>query len=204
MSERAVHHQATLVGKAKSGDHAAFLQLVGAHRQRLYALARRFAETVEDAEDLTQETLVRAYRHFGKFRPDADFGPWVTKIAVNTCLTYRSRRRSQRQREATARTLAPSAAPRSSSLPHAAVERRADLERIHAEIAALPKRQRMAVILYELEGLSIPEAAELMACATGTVKRHLYRARRTLAAHLADLLDEAPCSHSSSGAKEED
>jgi len=191
-----------LVGKAKNGDHAAFLQLVGAHRQRLYALARRFAETLEDAEDLTQEILVRAYRHFGKFRPDADFGPWVTKIAVNTCLTYRSRRCSQKQREATVRALAPSAAPRSSSLPHAAVEWRADLERIHAEIAALPKRQRLAVILYELEGLSIPEAAQLMACATGTVKQHLFRARRTLAERLADLLDEAPCAQTPDRAKE--
>ena len=187
LSDEAPPREVTLVSQAREGDHGAFMHLAGAHRHRLYALTRRFAGSVEDAEDLTQEVLVRAFRYFAKFRSDGDFGAWIMKIAVNTCLTHRSRKRAATDGVQTFQSLRPSPSP--TDQPHASLEAQTQSAQIHVAISALPKRQRMAIVLCEMDGHTAGEAAAMMGCRPGTVKQHLHRARRALAVRLAGLLD---------------
>lgn len=191
LADQSCTAEATLVAQARSGDHGAFLSLVEPHRERIWRLAWRFTGDREDAEDLLQEALVRAYCYVGRFREGREFGPWLMKIAVNACLAHRRRRGRGFAAQQAAMTLSrESVGPDEPS----EVARRRELRgQVRAAIAALPPRQRAAAILFEIEGLGIREVADLMGCRPGTVKRHLHRARAALATRLAGAMEDAAC-----------
>ncbi|HIE12556.1 MAG TPA: sigma-70 family RNA polymerase sigma factor, partial [Desulfotomaculum sp.] len=85
----------TLVAKAQDGDMQAFEQLVMVYQDRLYGLCYRLSGNHADAQDLAQESFVRAYRALGKFRREADFGTYLHRIAINLWLSYRKRNHNE-------------------------------------------------------------------------------------------------------------
>jgi RNA polymerase sigma-70 factor (ECF subfamily) len=174
-----------LVERAKAGDAEAFGALVEAHAKRVYALAYRFCWDHDDADDITQETFVRAFEYLRSFREGSDLGPWLYRIAVNRCISHRKRQ----QRDAERGSLA---APETHSDPSPGelAETIAISSHVQQEIRRLPGRQRAAIVLFELEGLSVAETASAMGCSAGTVKRHLHRARNTLRKRLLDVVED--------------
>ncbi len=170
-----------LVRRAKAGDSAAFDGLVRLHSRTVYQLAYRFCWDHDDADDITQETFVRAYEHLRTFRDGHPFSPWLRRIAVNCCLRFR--KRSSRDEATSLDSASRDAAP-------ALADTLASQDRVHEELRGLPTRQRAAIVLFEMEGLSVAETAQAMGCTSGTVKRHLHRARNALRERLADLIGD--------------
>ncbi len=160
------------------------------HLDAVFRLGRALAGNHEDAEDLVQETYVRAFQAFGNFEL-REYGakPWLFRILYNTFYTHRTKRR----REPTlmgdgdldyvgAKSDLPSA---SATLPGHVDWEQFD-EEVKLAVDRLQPEYRSALLLWSIEGLTYREIAEVCGCALGTVMSRLYRARRVLASSLAD------------------
>ena len=171
-----------------SGDADAFGQLVGRHRDRMWAVAMRTLGDREEAADAVQDALVSAFRRAHTYRGDAAVTTWLHRIVVNACLD-RVRRGKTRpttplpEHEEHAKVLG------QPSLPDAA-EQSERRSLVMAALAELSADHRRAVVLVDMEGYSMEEAAELLGCPTGTVKSRCARARAKLVPLLRDLRTE--------------
>jgi RNA polymerase sigma-70 factor, ECF subfamily len=182
---------AELLGAHVSGDPAAFEELVRRHRDRLWAVALRTTGDPEEASDALQDALISAFRRADQFRGDSAVTTWLHRIVVNASLD-RLRRRSVRA----TRPLPDD----DESLPGAvvadpddAMARRETQLVITAALAELPVDQRAAVLLVDVEGWSVEDAAVMLGCPEGTVKSRCFRGRAKLAKRLGFLrnLDES-------------
>ncbi|MGH3473174.1 MAG: RNA polymerase sigma factor SigM [Nocardioidaceae bacterium] len=162
------------------GDPVAFDELVRRHRDRLWAVAIRTTGDREEAADAVQDALISAFRRAESFRGDAAVTTWLHRIVVNACLDR------MRKRQARPTTPLPHDEDRSVLLEadagsdDAAVstERRADVMRA---LAQLPPDQRAAIVLVDMEGYSVEQAADLLSCPPGTIKSRCSRGRSKLA-----------------------
>ena len=172
MSER-LSSDSELVRRAQNGDLAAFEQLFLAYQARIYALCLRMMSESSRAEDLTQDTFVRAWQKLETFRGQSEFFTWLYRLAVNTVLAdLRSRGRWQdRLVEGEDSFARRPASPQRSSLEAI------DLERA---IAELPPQARLIFLLYDVEGYRHREIASMTGLAEGTSKAHLHQARKLL------------------------
>ncbi|RYP83789.1 RNA polymerase sigma factor SigM [Nocardioides guangzhouensis] len=175
-----------------AGDHDAFGELFTRHRDRLWAVALRTMGNPEDAADGLQDGMIAAFRRAASFRGDAAVTTWLHRVVVNACL---DRIRAARVRAAdalpddldaytgrgTLGTAAPDPGPDDTAL--AAERRRLVLD----ALAALPAEQRAALVLVDMEGYGVAEAAEILDCAVGTVKSRCARGRARLAPLLGVL-----------------
>jgi len=167
-----------LISRAQSGDERAFEQLYRENLGRVYALCLRMTGNRTDAEELTQEAFVRAWRKIGSFRGESAFSTWLHRLTVNLVLTeFRSRSRRQ-DRVSLTDDLAQHDMPGKSGAPREKVD-------IEAAIATLPDGARQVFVLYEIEGYKHDEIASMMGIASGTTKAQLHRARRLLREVLA-------------------
>jgi RNA polymerase sigma-70 factor (ECF subfamily) len=166
---------AELLAAHVAGDPEAFPELVRRHRDRLWAVALRTLGDREEAADALQDALVSAYRRAGSFRGEAAVTTWLHRIVVNACLD-----RVRRQRARPTVPL-PDAEPASGRDDHASIEAVLD---VRAALATLPEGQRAALVLVDMHGLSITEAATVLGVAEGTVKSRCSRGRTALAALL--------------------
>jgi RNA polymerase sigma-70 factor (ECF subfamily) len=172
-----------------AGDTAAFGTLFARHRDRLWAVALRTTGDREEAADALQDAMVSAFRRAGSFRGDAAVTTWLHRIVVNSCLD-RLRRRRVRRAEPLPDGVSEDLDPRSLSAPvspSAAVVDPADLAVDHERraavldaLASLPLDQRAALVLVDMEGYSVQEAADILECAPGTVKSRCSRGRARL------------------------
>jgi RNA polymerase sigma factor (sigma-70 family) len=167
-----------LVGAARAGDRAAFEQLYRRHVGRVHAVCLRLVADRDQAEQLTQDAFVQAWRKLRGFRGDSAFSTWLHRVTVNVVLDRR-RAETRRWRHETELepTEAADAAAASRHTPPAQVGERLDLERA---IARLPEGARTVFVLHEVEGYRVREVADLLRVAEGTVKAQLFRARRLL------------------------
>jgi RNA polymerase sigma-70 factor, ECF subfamily len=167
---------ATLLNAHVDGDSDAFGELVRRHRDRLWAVALRTVGDREDAADALQDALLSAYRAAGRFRGDAAVTTWLHRIVVNACLD-RARRRQ-------ARPTVP--LPEVDVHPAAAVDHDTSLA-VQQALAQLPVDQRAALVLVELQGYAVSEAAEILGVPEGTIKSRCARGRLRLAVLLGHL-----------------
>lgn len=191
MTEYAAMHVDQLVAGSKRGDTGAFDQLVRMYKDRVHAFAaRRLSDPVE-AEDIAQETFVRAYRHLPSFRGAASFQSWLHSIAGN--LTIDALRRRQRRgnhysldapQETEGGVLARELMAPSYYDPHRDVETSELQREVHRAIRSLSPKLRTVVVLYELQGLNYKEIAETLGCPVGTVKSRMFNARIQLKQNL--------------------
>jgi RNA polymerase sigma-70 factor (ECF subfamily) len=165
------------IRKCQQGDAGAFEKLVKRHQRMVHALTYRMTASISDAEDLAQETFVRAWQQIGSFRGEASFSSWVYQIAVNTCLNWRksAQRRAELHREWANEKRDPStedamAAP------------------VQEALLKLKPQQRAAVILTTYDGMNHAEAARLLGCSEATVSWRIFVARKKLKQLLRDLV----------------
>lgn len=166
MTEPVVDENA-LVTSAQSGCLSSFESLYRMHSGRVHGLCLRLTGNAAVAEDLTQETFIRAWRSLGGFRGDSSFGSWLFRIAVNAVAArYRSElRRAAWEAKAPARAV------------QFDPTLRLDLQQA---ISALPAGARAVFVLHDVEGYRHEEIAEQLGVAVGTSKAQLHRARRLL------------------------
>jgi RNA polymerase sigma-70 factor (ECF subfamily) len=184
-----------------AGDPDAFGLLFARHRDRLWAVALRTTGDREEAADALQDAMVAAFRRAESYRGDAAVTTWLHRVVVNACLD-RHRRRSVRRTEALPEVErlptvepAPGAAvlrPRADADPAEMAERSEQRRVVHAALAQLPLEQRAALVLVDMQGLSVQEAAEVLGVAAGTVKSRCSRGRRRLAALLTGTVEGVP------------
>jgi RNA polymerase sigma-70 factor (ECF subfamily) len=167
-----------LVQAHVDGDPDAFGALVARHQQRMWAVAVRTLRDREEAADAVQDACLSAYRSAASYRGDARVTTWLHRIVVNACLD-RARRRAVRPTVPLPEQ--PPADPRDRL-----AERETTLD-VEQALAALPDEQRIALVLVELQGLSVHEAAVVLEVPEGTVKSRCFRGRARLAQLLGHL-----------------
>ena len=191
-------HEARLIEAVQGGDTKAFGSLVETHQVRLYRAACCLTRSASEAEDLAQETFVRAYRALGRFRGDCSFYTWLFAILLNV---YRGWVRRERRR-GRAQTNNPDVAAASPS-PSRSIAARDDLERVLRVIDGLPHKLREVLVLRHLEAMSYDEIARAVGCRPGTVRSRLHRARALLAVRCrqrrGDESEIAPASFAQQG-----
>ena len=158
------------VRRSQQGDLQAFEELVRRYQRMVHALAYRMTGSLADAEDLAQETFLRAYRQLDSFRGDAKFSSWLYRIAVNTCLNWR---KSAQRREKLHQDWADSDRDTASGTSEQAV-------RIQEGLTRLPAKQQAALVLTTYEGMSHAEAARILNCSETTISWRVFAARKQL------------------------
>jgi RNA polymerase sigma-70 factor, ECF subfamily len=166
-----------------AGDPDAFTTLVRRHRDRLWAVALRTTGDPEDAADALQDALISALRGAAGYRGDAAVTTWLHRVVINASLDRIRRRQARPAVPLDGHEL------QSRHDDHAATVIRVD---IRAALARLPEPQRVALILVDLEDLSVAEAAEILEVPEGTVKSRCSRARTAMAAMLREVQPGRP------------
>ncbi|MGW7450376.1 RNA polymerase sigma factor SigM [Streptomyces sp. NPDC054787] len=181
---------ADLLALHVAGDPDAFGELVRRHRDRLWAVALRTLGDREEAADAVQDALVSAYRAAHTFRGDSAVTTWLHRITVNACL--------DRARKAVSRRTTPlDDTERLERLlePHESAEAPAERQDLHRQLLAalstLPAEQRAALVLVDMQGYPVAEAALLLDVPTGTVKSRCARGRAKLVPLLTHLRTNA-------------
>lgn len=176
-------HDRSLLRDHAAGDPRAFEQLVQRHSGRLYAVAFRTLGDREEALDALQDALLSAHRAAGSFRGDSRVSTWLYRIAVNACLD-RARRRSVRPVVHLPDLPGGASALEALPDPRDREAERDTADEVEAALARLPVEQRAALVLVDLQGHPVEDAARVLDCPVGTVKSRCARGR----AHLAVLL----------------
>lgn len=178
-----------LARRVQQGDDGAFDRLVELCAPRIYNLAYRLLSDPEDARDAAQDVFIRVYQALPAFKWDAAFSTWLYRIATNVCYDELKRRR----RYPLAFSELSEPGEDDSTLDHAASSdtteelllRREQQRTLEEAIATLPEHFRLVLVLYDLQGLSYQEIAEILRQNLGTVKSRLNRARHLLREKLA-------------------
>jgi RNA polymerase sigma-70 factor (ECF subfamily) len=192
-----------LLARHVRGSPDAFGELVRRHRDRLWAVALRTLGDPEEAADAVQDALVSAFRRAHTFRGDAAVTTWLHRIVVNACLD-RVRRRQARPTLPLSDQEA-DAGPRRvfATSPDHAPDGDLRLE-VAAALAELPMEQRAALVLVDMQGYSVEEAARILEVAAGTIKSRCARGRARLLPHLAHLRGAAAISQRVAGPERAD
>lgn len=181
---------AELLARHLRGDHAAFGELVHRHRDRLWAVALRTLGDPDDAADALQDALVSAFRKAAGFRGQAAVTTWLHRIVVNACIDL-TRRRAARPVVTVAEGAVLDAADRSRTATAPGEDPEQVLDVLDA-LRRLPTEQRAALVLVDMQGYSVQEAAAILDVAPGTVKSRCARGRARLVPYLAHLRNQAP------------
>ncbi|MBI6546084.1 MAG: sigma-70 family RNA polymerase sigma factor [Cyanobacteria bacterium NC_groundwater_1444_Ag_S-0.65um_54_12] len=166
--------QRELICRARNGDKAAFETLIGPQLDRFYGLAYQLIRNEDDAADVVQEALIKAYRSLGSFRGDADFFTWMARILRNTVLD--ELKRAVRRHEEPVETL-PESLDRSLE---GKAEQKELREIVHGCISQLSSKLREPLVMFDIEGYSYEEISQILGINIGTVKSRLNRARESL------------------------
>jgi RNA polymerase sigma-70 factor (ECF subfamily) len=171
---------ASLLRAHSAGDPDAFSELVRRHRDRLWAVALRTLGDREEAADALQDALLSAFRSAGGFRGDSAVTTWLHRIVVNACLD-RVRRRQ-------ARPTVP--LPETDITPAPATDRDTAMD-VRQALRQIPVDQRTALVLVDVQGYAVAEAAVILGVAEGTIKSRCARGRARLALLLGHLRNPA-------------
>ena len=176
---------AALVQRTLGGDSAAFEQLILRHERRIFTLALKLLGATHDAQDAAQEVFLRAFKYIHRFDVRRPIEPWLMQMTVNVCRNIgRSR---QRQWNTFPDVVAPEAASADESAnPYAGIAEEQERRMLWRALNELPEKERMAVILRDIDGLSTAEVAEILCSSESTVRSQVSRAR----VRMKDAIDQ--------------
>jgi len=183
----------TLVKRAQREDTSAYDELVRRYQERVYATVYHMTSNHEDANDLTQESFIKAYRALRTFKGDSSFYTWVYRIAVNKTINFLKQRKNRIHLSLNDMDFNAEHDPDLVALiSHNTPRRDLNLselnERLNAAMQKLSEHHRMVVVLHDIQGLSHEEIGVIMDCNVGTVRSRLFYARQQLQVYLADML----------------
>jgi len=192
MTDRDVDQQ--LVERVQRGDKHAFDLLVSKYQRRLSRLISRFVRDSAEAEDVTQEAFIKAYRALASFRGESAFYTWLYRIGINTAknhlLSNKRRAPSSTVFDADeAESFEDAGLLREVNTPENELMSKQVVGVVQASLQQLPEDLRSALTLREIEGLSYEEIASVMNCPVGTVRSRIFRAREAVAENLRPLLE---------------
>ena len=181
----------SLVARARDGDSDAFRELVERHGRNVFRLSYRLTRNEEDAEDVTQEAFIKAYRNLSRFEEKSEFGSWIYRIATNCALDAMRRRRRTRtdalpDPQEGERELATSAPSPEKSAEGGEIGRR-----LAAAMTRLSPNERTAFVLRHHEGRSLVEIAEALGIKPGAAKTCVFRAVAKMREQLGALAENA-------------
>jgi RNA polymerase sigma-70 factor, ECF subfamily len=174
-----------LVSAAQSGDPNAFVELSKRHSRRLMLKIYRITNNWQDAEDVIQDSLMRAFTHINTFQSRASFSTWLTSIAINTALMLLRKKRSSLKYSVDSSvfedSMSESIEPRDHrDNPEQTYARRQTEDRLKKAIQRMSPKYRTVVELHQINDLSLNEIASSLCISVGAVKSRLLRARRQL------------------------
>jgi RNA polymerase sigma-70 factor (ECF subfamily) len=182
-----------LVERVQRGDKKAFELLVSKYQRKLMRLVSRLVHDQAEAEDVVQESFIKAYRALVNFRGDAAFYTWLYRIGINTAKNHlvAQGRRAPTSTDADieeAETFVDADGLRDMNTPESLLASKQIAETVNAAMMSLPEELRNAISLREIEGMSYEEISEVMLCPIGTVRSRIFRAREAIAQKLRPLL----------------
>jgi len=183
-----------LVQRVQRGDKSAFDLLVRKYQHKVVKLVMRYMRDPADAEDVSQEAFIKAYRALPNFRGDSAFYTWLYRIAINTAKNaIVARKRSPVEYDLDLQNTEDSYDMQGrladTETPEALVLTEEIRTIVNTAIDALPEDLRTAIVLRELDGMSYEEIAAAMECPVGTVRSRIFRAREAIDRRLADVFD---------------
>jgi RNA polymerase sigma-70 factor (ECF subfamily) len=181
---------AELVAAWQAGDLGAFETLVRRHEGRIFRMLMRMLGTREEAEDATQEAFLSLHRHGHRFRREARFSTFLYRVAANAALNRRRSlgRARARERELAVRQAAGDDLPSTPRDPEGAATGAEAQRQVQQALLALPPDLRAAVVLYDIEGQSYRDIAEVLGVPEGTVKSRIHRGRQALREELREFV----------------
>ena len=175
--------ESVLAARANAGDLEAFGLLVERYAGQARRVARAVLGDPHDGDDAAQDAFLSALRHIGRYDPGRPFGPWLMRIVANAAADRRRRRKVRAAEE-----LSPTTSGGGPG-PDFETDRRAFVGAFRSAVTKLPERQRLAVTLFDVEGYSHAEIAEILDIPQGTVRSDVFHARRRLRTELASWQD---------------
>jgi RNA polymerase sigma-70 factor (ECF subfamily) len=185
-----------LVKQAQTGDTAAFDQLVGRYRNRVFGMIYNMVHNEQDAWDLAQDSFLKAWKSIARFRGQSSFYTWVYRIVMNVTIDWLRKKQIRggtgefddavqlKEIDPASRT-----APHAGALPHERMVQSEIRHRIDAAIAQLSPEHRAVILLKEIENMQYNEIAESLGCSIGTVMSRLFYARKKLQNLLRDVYE---------------
>ncbi len=192
-TEVAVFDDIVLANQAKQGDRSAFTELVNRYASKIYRTVRHITKNDHDAEDVLQETFLKAYSRLDQFKGDAKFYTWLTRIGVNQALMKLRQRKDGKflpldQQVDTEEGSIQREIPSGDADPEQQFEREELRSLLSSGIDSLPESYRVVLVLRDIEGLSTDETAKSLGLSVSAVKSRLLRARLQLRGKLQRVL----------------
>ena len=182
-----------LVRRAKKGDYRAFDLLVLKYQSRIVSIAFKFVKEIQLAEDISQESFIKAYRSINSFREESAFYTWLYRITANTAKNYLVSKGRRKESSISDFNISENEdffeLPTSDS-PEQILMAQSLKDTIYDALSDLPEDTRTALSLREFEGLNYEEIAEIMNCPVGTVRSRIFRGREALENLISPITDK--------------
>ena len=162
---------ATLLQRAVAGDVSAFERIMTRYERRVLSLAWRLLGRLEDAQDASQEVFLRAFRYLHRFDPQRPLQPWLMRMTVNVCHDIGKKRQQQPQATIEEDQF------RCSGDPHQDLHSEERRRILYRALRELPEKERAAIVLRDIEGMSTAEVAEILGSSEATVRSQICTAR---------------------------
>jgi RNA polymerase sigma-70 factor (ECF subfamily) len=185
-----------LVKNARKGDFSAYDELVKRYQQRIYATIYHMTSNHEDANDLAQESFIKAFQALPSFKGGSTFYTWLYRIAVNKTINFLKQRKNRQHMSLNDLDFNAEHDPDlvaliSDKTPVREVGLTELQQKLNAALLKLSEPHRMVVVLHDVQGVSHDEIAEMMDCNIGTVRSRLFYARQQLQGFLAEYINPA-------------
>jgi RNA polymerase sigma-70 factor (ECF subfamily) len=177
---------------AQEGNKKAVRLLFEENKKKIFSLAYQYTRNAEDAEDILQDTFIKAYRSLPRFniQDGNSFSPWLCRIGINCSIDYLRRNKKRKEKDSAQNNMESLASNDVNSNPENASTQKEIREKIDQTLDKLSGQQRIIFILKHYQQLTTREIAEYLDCSEGSVKRQLFRAVSAMKVHLKGLIME--------------
>ena len=187
-----VMNEDAVIKLAQEGNREALKLLFEENKKKIFSLAYQYTRNVEDAEDILQETFIKAYRSLHRFniQNGNSFSPWLCRIGINCSIDYLRRNKNRKEKRLAQNNIENLASDDVNSNPENTSTQKEIREKIDQTLNKLSGQQKIIFILKHYQQLTTREIAEYLNCSEGSVKRQLFRAVSTMKVHLKGLIME--------------